>query len=146
MFTVTSIYVILCLHLLHNIFTNLSPLWILLYKYFSSWEILKNYLTIFRSSHRRCSIKKAILKYFVIFTGKHPCRGLLLIKLKAIRCVALLKRDSNTYIFLRISWNLEEDLFWRTLVNGCIVGKCFVRTFFRSYLNLANGTIDDLLC
>ena len=146
MFTVTSIYVILCLHLLHNIFTNLSPLWILLYKYFSSWEILRNYSTIFRSSHQRCSIKKAILKYFVIFTGKHLCRGLLLIKLKAIRCVALLKRDSNTDIFLHILWNLEEDLFWRTLVNGCIVGKCFVRKFFRSDLNLAKGTIDDLLC
>ena len=31
MFTVTLIYVILCLHLLHIIFTNPSPLWILLY-------------------------------------------------------------------------------------------------------------------
>ena len=71
MFTVTSIYVISCLHLLHNIFTNLSPLWILLYKYFSSWEILRNYSTIFRSSHRGCSIKKAILKHLVIFTRKY---------------------------------------------------------------------------
>ena len=53
MFTVTSIYVISCLHLLHNIFTNLSPLWILLYKYFSSWKILRNYSTIFRTSHRK---------------------------------------------------------------------------------------------
>ena len=76
MFTVTSIYVISCLHLLHNIFTNLSPLWILLYKYFSSWKILRNYSTIFRSSHWRCSIKKAIFKHFVIFTGKHLCRSL----------------------------------------------------------------------
>ena len=24
-----------------------------------------------RSSHRRCSMKKAFLKYFAIFTGKH---------------------------------------------------------------------------
>ena len=72
MFTVTSIYVISCLHLLHNIFTNLSPLWILLYKYFSSSEILRNYSTIFRSSHR----KKAILKHFLILTGKHLGRRL----------------------------------------------------------------------
>ena len=145
MFTVTSIYVVSCLHLLNNIFTNLSPLSILLCKYFSSLEILRNYSTIFRSSHRSCSIKKAILKYFVIFTGKHLCRGLFLKRLQAIRRVTLLKRGSNRDIFLRISWNLSEYLFWRTLANGCIVGKCFMRTIFRSDLNLPKGTIDDLL-
>ena len=92
MFTVTSIYVISCLHLLHNIFTNLSPLWILLYKYFSSWEILRNYSTIFRSSHRRCSIKKAILKHFVIFTGKHLCRGLFFNKVAGHQACNFIKR------------------------------------------------------
>ena len=69
MFTVTSIYLISFLHLLHSILTNLWPLWILLHKYFSSSVILRNYSTIFRSSHQ----KKAILKHFVIFTGKHLC-------------------------------------------------------------------------
>ena len=76
MFTVTSIYDISCLHLLHNIFTNFSPLWILLYKYSPIWEILRNYSTIFRNSQPRCSIKKAILKHFVIFIGKHLRRVL----------------------------------------------------------------------
>ena len=28
---------------------------------------------IFRSKHRRCSIKKALLKDFAVFTGKHLC-------------------------------------------------------------------------
>ena len=121
MFTVTSTYVISCLHLLHNIFTNLLALWILLYKYFSSWESLRNYSTIFRSSHRRC------------------------IKLQGTRHVTLLKVEPNRDIFLPISGNLKEDLFWRTLVYGCIVGKCFVRTFFRLDLNLAKGTVDDVL-
>ena len=137
MFTVTSIYVISCLHLLHNIFTNLSPLWIRMYKSFSNWDILRNYSTIFRSSHRRCSIKKAnpnILWY----SQENTCAGVyFLIKLHAIRRLTLLKRDSNRDIFLWISRNLWEDLFWRTLANDCIVGKCFVRTFLRSDLNLA---------
>ena len=43
-----------------------------LYKFFS----FRNSSTIFRSSHWRCSIKKAILKHFVIFAGKHLCWGL----------------------------------------------------------------------
>ena len=137
MFTVTSIYFISCLHLLHNVFTNLSPLWIPLYKYFSSWEIHRNYSTIFRSSHRRCSIKKAILKHFVIFTGKHLCRGLFFNKVAGHQaCNFIKKRLQHRYYLANIRIFIEE-LFWRTLANGYIVGKCFVRTFFTSDLNLA---------
>ena len=33
-------------------------------------EFLRNSSTIFRSSHRRCSIQKAVLRNFAIFTGK----------------------------------------------------------------------------
>ena len=102
-FTVTSIYVISCLHLLHNIFTNLSPLWILLYKYFSSWKILRNYSTIFRSSHQKCSIKKAILKHFVIFTGKHLCMGLLFNKVAGHQtCSFIKKRVQHRYYLANI--------------------------------------------
>ena len=38
-----------------------------------------------RSSHRRCSIKKTVLKNYAILTGKHLCWGLFLIKLQAFR-------------------------------------------------------------
>ena len=104
MFTVTSIYVISCLHLLHNIFTNLWPSWILLYKYFLGWEILRNHLTIFRSSHRRCSIKKGILKHFVIFAGKHICRGLLFNKIAGHQaCNSIKKRLRHRYYLANIS-------------------------------------------
>ena len=37
-------------------------------------------LVEFRSSHRACSVKKAALKYFVIFTGKYLWWSVLLIK------------------------------------------------------------------
>ena len=47
-----------------------------------------------RSSHQSCSLKKAILKHFAIFTGKHLCWGLFLIRLQVFRP----SKDSNTGI------------------------------------------------
>ena len=40
-----------------------------------------------RSSHWRCSIKKAAPKNFIIFTGKHLCWSLFLIKLQACNII-----------------------------------------------------------
>ena len=61
---------------------------------------------IFRSSHQRCSIK-AVLKNFAIFTTrKHLWWSLFLIKLQTLRPGTLLKRDSNTGVFLWILQNL----------------------------------------
>ena len=98
---ITLIYVISCLHLLQNVFTNLSLLEILLS---SRIKILnfRNSSTIFRRSHRRCSIRKAVLKHFVIFTGNTCVDVSFLIELQAIRSVTLLKRDSNTYFLAEI--------------------------------------------
>ena len=36
-----------------------------------------------KSSHRRCSVKKGVLRNFAKFTGKHLCQSLFLIKLQA---------------------------------------------------------------
>ena len=47
--------------------------------------LLSALATLFRSSHQRCSIKKGVLKKSVVFTEKHLCWGLLLIKLKTFR-------------------------------------------------------------
>ena len=55
--------------------------------------------SVCKSSHWRCSVKKRALKNFANFTGKHLCWSLLFIKLQAFK--ALLKRDSNTGVFLR---------------------------------------------
>ena len=41
--------------------------------------------TVFKSSHQRCSIKKAVLKNFAIFTRKRLYWSLSLIKLQAAR-------------------------------------------------------------
>ena len=61
--------------------------------------------TNIRSSHRRCSVKKGVFKNFPNFTGKHLCQSLFLIKLQAFRQAILLKRGSNTGLFL---WNLRN--------------------------------------
>ena len=37
----------------------------------------------YRSTHRRCSIRKGVLRNFAKFTGKHLCQSLFLIKLQA---------------------------------------------------------------
>ena len=52
----------------------------------------------FRSSHRKCSIKKAVLIILNILR-KHLCWSLFLIKFMP---ATSLKRDSNTGVFLRI--------------------------------------------
>ena len=51
-----------------------------------------------RSSHQRCSIKKAVLKNIAIFTGIHLRRNLFLIKLQAFRPATLLKETPTQVI------------------------------------------------
>ena len=89
MFTVTSIYVF------HVFIYYIKSLQI--------FHLLRNYSTIFRSSHRRCSIKKAILKHFVIFTGKHLCRGLFFNKDAGHQaCNFIKKRPQHRYFLANI--------------------------------------------
>ena len=66
---------------------------------------------VFKSSHQRCYIKRGVLKNFAIFTGKYLCCSLFLIKLQARRLATLLKRDSNTDVFLRILRTFKVHLF-----------------------------------
>ena len=49
-----------------------------------------------RSSHRRYSVKKGVLKNFANITGKHLCWSLC-----CLRPATLLKRDSKTGVFLQ---------------------------------------------
>ena len=49
---------------------------------------------------RRCSTKIGALKNFAIFIEKQLCWSLFLITSQAFRPVTLLKRDSNTGVFL----------------------------------------------
>ena len=82
------------------------------FKWKASKNVIVNVVTIMMSfgeitwlqrhtnSHRRCSIKTAVLKNVAIFTGRHLCWSLFLKKLQTSRSATLLKRDSNTGVFL----------------------------------------------
>ena len=63
-------------------------------------KTLQDQLIVHRSSHHRCFVKKGALKNFENFTGKYLCWSLFLIKLQAWRLATLLKKDSNTSVFL----------------------------------------------
>ena len=72
-----------------------------------------------RSSLSQMFFKIGVLKNFANFIGKHQCWSLFLIKLQAWRPATLLKRDSNTGVFL---WNLrnsKEHLFLQNTSGGC---------------------------
>ena len=55
---------------------------------------------ILKCSHSHIIFKKGVLKNFAIFTGKQLWWSVFVIKLKASGPATLLKRDSNTGIFL----------------------------------------------
>ena len=58
-----------------------------------------------RSSLSQKFYKVGVLKYFANFIGKHQCKSIFLIKLQAWTPATLLKRESNTGVFL---WNLRK--------------------------------------
>ena len=60
-----------------------------------------------RNCHRRCSLRKPLLKNHKKFTAKHLCWSHFLIKLQSFKPTALSKRDFNTVFcskFLRNFW------------------------------------------
>ena len=119
-----------------------------MYKYFSSWEILTNYSTIFRSSHRRCSIKKAILKHFVIFTGKHLCRGLFFNKVAGHQaCNFIKKRLQHRYYLANIRKFIRRTIL-KNISERLHCWKVFCENVFHIRSELCKRTcwLDDLLC
>ena len=65
----------------------------------------------YRSSHRRCTLKKAVLKNFANFTGKHLCQSLFLNKVANLGPATLLKKGSGTGVLLRILRKSLRTLF-----------------------------------
>ena len=80
-------------------------------------------LCFFRSSHRRFSVRKGILRNFTKFTGKHLCQSLL------FNTVADLRPE-----FCKV---FKNTFFYRTLPNDCF---CFVKfhMHFLLFLRLHN--------
>ena len=54
------------------------------------------------------------------YSQENNCVGVsFLIKMQTFRSTTLLKEDSNADVFLTILRKFEEQLFWRTYLNGC---------------------------
>ena len=105
------------------------------------------------SSHRRCSVTKAVLKNFAIFTGKHLCWSLFFIKLQLWSPAILLKRDSNTGLFLWILPVFSKHLFRKT---SAASDPCFhlfglnrktyyIQCYGQSPINLTKKTPGSLM-
>ena len=78
-----------------------------------------------RSSSSQMFFEIVALKIFASFTGKHLCWSLLLIKLQPLSPATLLRRDSNTGVFLRKIWSFSENLFfYRTPLVAAFETNC----------------------
>ena len=109
------------LRIFRFLFATLLVKWLLhVFNHIEITRLLLNELYHhYRSSHRRCSMKKAFLPNFVIFAGKHLCRSLFLIYWNYIkkrlkhRCFSV-----NIAKLLRTSFskNICQGLFGTYLV------------------------------
>ena len=64
---------------------------------------------ICRSSHRRCSVKKGVVRNFATFTGQHLCQSLFFNKVAGLRPTTLLKNR-----LWHRSFPVNSGKFWRT--------------------------------
>ena len=68
-------------------------------KTFANAYLFQRFARDYRSSHRRCSIKEGILKYFTKFTGRHLSQSLYLLKLQVQVCKNIFLRTLPSECF-----------------------------------------------
>ena len=68
-----------------------------------------------KNSHRRCSVKKDVIRNLGNFTRKHICWSLHLIKLQAWRPVTLFEKDSSAVFSCEILQNYKSNYFEENL-------------------------------
>ena len=86
-------------------YINRSFIWII----FQILSYVTHNLIYFRSSHRRCSVKKDVLKNCVNFSGKHlRCWSLFLIKSQT--CNFIKKRLHHRYFPVRFAQSLRTPV------------------------------------
>ena len=81
----------------------------------------------FKRSHQRWSIKKVVLKNFIIFTGKPLCRSHFLIKFLAYMSVTLLKKTPTQVFPVNIAKYLRTTFLENT--SGRLLLKVESETF-----------------
>ena len=101
--------------------THISSRVLLYCKYVDKWTAWKWNKS--KSSRSQIVFKIGVLKNFINFIGKYIYWNLFLIKLQAWRPATLLKRDSNTGVFLWNLQNFSEHFFLQNISGGCFCKK-----------------------
>ena len=83
-----------------------------------------------RSSHRRCSVRKGVLRNFAKFTGKHLSQGLLFNKAAGLRPATLLKKRLWHRCFPVNFATSKNTYFYRTLPVAASVDLINIIFFF----------------
>ena len=86
--------------------------------------------TQFRSSHRRCSVRKGVLRNFAKFTRKHLCQSLFLTKLQASAC-NFIKKEALAQVFSCKFCKISKNTFfiehlWATASDSCSIPFTFI--------------------
>ena len=77
-------------HLSYSFFVRIT----VFTKFFSKFEI-----SFWKSSHRRCSIKKGVLRNFVKYIGKHLCQSSFFHKIAGLRPANFIKKETLAQVF-----------------------------------------------
>ena len=119
------------------------------------WQVSKIAL---KSSCRRCSIKKAVLKNLAILIGKHLCWSLFLTNFQAYKTATLLQRDSNTggscehcEIFKNLYfkghlWTTASGLYWFEVEEIIGKTKTYPETIIGDVFRAQWNIYDEAFC
>ena len=99
---------------------------------YGPWNIFWHKIIFYRSSHRRCSMKKGALVNFTKFTGKH----LFFIKVAGLRAATLLKKKLRHRFF-----PVNFVKFLRTPLDDCVWFYCGVFFIFSIIKNFASKKV-----
>ena len=72
-----------------------------------------NLLWKIRSSHRRCSVRKDVLRNFVKFTGKHLCQNMFFNKVAGLRPATLLEKRLTQVFYCEFCEIVKNAFFYR---------------------------------
>ena len=82
-------------------------------------ENLQKSIMNLRSSHRRCSVKKVVLRNFAKFTGKHLCQSRFLNKVPVLRPATLLKKTMAQVFSCEFCEIFKNTFLYRTPPDDC---------------------------
>ena len=88
--------------------------------------IIKVFICKNGSSHRRCSVKKGVLRSFTKFAGKYVCQGLFLIKVQALAC-NIIKNQTLAKVFSCEFYEISNNAFFTEHLRATVSVKARYR-------------------